>query len=512
MAADSLKANFLIILFVAIAIAASIWVDRLVPRKTNFVPNEALYEHRSQPFRQPKDFNAAPRQAETRRNEPRKAEKGEKQGGRKNWAPREPRPVSQRMAELHHEMMNDGLNLCLAWPEKQKFTWSPHGKEYITASVVVDNCSWTLTDDPTQATLLWTIGQSDMPDGVEEKLRLGKGQIWNQIQDGWSMTDKTKLHYLLSKAQHLEYQPETFILANPKECVEFFKLVEHHPEYIWVTKVPTSSQGEGITVNPPMEVIKEQWLDTTSPQLACKKTDRKDSLIQRYIRNPLLLEGKKMEIRSYWVLASVDPLIIFYRDGTVRLTTRDYKEEDWNDPLIHITNTKQQKKADPNYYKTEAERKWTLEKLADYLKTNKKIEDQEKWLDALRVDLKERIAVSVLANYPKLLGDMTMSGWDGRFELFGMDVILDSNLKMWLTELQDGPGLSLDPGVKRVLIPRMIKELTDIVLEIDVKSRLGQKLDFPLTSRGEWQQLDMTQYLPLLPPHLVDKNWRLNVN
>jgi len=54
-----------------------------------------------------------------------------------------------------------------------------------------------------------------------------------------------------------------------------------------------------------------------------------------------------MEIRTYWVIASVDPLIVLYRDGTVRLTTQNYQHGDWENPLIHITNTKQQKKSGP---------------------------------------------------------------------------------------------------------------------------------------------------------------------
>jgi hypothetical protein len=58
-----------------------------------------------------------------------------------------------------------------------------------------------------------------------------------------------------------------------------------------------------------------------------------------------------MEIRTYWFV-TLDPYYVFYHDGTVRLTTRDYKADEWDDPLIHITNTKQQKKADPNYEKT----------------------------------------------------------------------------------------------------------------------------------------------------------------
>jgi len=238
-----------------------------------------------------------------------------------------------------------------------------------------------------------------------------------------------------------------------------------------------------------------------------KKAEVEDVLVQRYLLNPLLLEGKKMEIRSYWVIVSVEPFIVLYRDGTVRLTTRDYKHDEWDDPLIHITNTKQQKKADPNYYKTEKQRKWTVHQLSEYLKKENKIEDEEVWLDNMREMFKERIAVSALAAHPQLMKLKNRRGWDGRFELFGMDVILDDYLKPWMTELQDGPGLSMDPGIKQEVIRNMIKELVNVVLEVDQTLRHGKNLTFPLRSLGGWHQIDLEKYRNLIPKEFTTKNY-----
>jgi len=211
---------------------------------------------------------------------------------------------------------------------------------------------------------------------------------------------------------------------------------------------------------------------------------------------------KKMEIRSYWVIASVEPLIVLFRDGTVRITTQPYKHGDWENPLIHITNTKQQKKADPHYYKTEQLRKWTVHQLADYLLKEKKISgDPEVWLNNLREMLIERIGVMVLAVHPQLIKQKTKTGWDGRFELFGMDVILDENLHPWLTELQDGPSLSMDPGVKQTVVPNLIKDLMNVELEIDQTLRASKPLT-KVKSLGGWIQIDLEKYRGLLPTDL----------
>ncbi len=61
----------------------------------------------------------------------------------------------------------------------------------------------------------------------------------------------------------------------------------------------------------------------------------------------------------------------------------------------------------------------------------------------------------------------------GAFQLLGMDSILTDDLEdLWLTEMQLGPGLSVEGPVKAQLIPTMIQEVAAIVLEVrDRRSR-----------------------------------------
>jgi len=272
----------------------------------------------------------------------------------------------------------------------------------------------------------------------------------------------------------------------------FFKRVAEGTPIVWVSKEPDNSQGDGIVVNPDIGKLKEEWLvDPEGGSYECKE-DKDGVVLQEYIMNPLLLNGKKMEIRTYWVIGSLDPYLVFYHDGTVRLTTRDYKTDEWSDPLIHITNTKQQREADPNYDLTEHERKWTVDQLADYLVEHKKISNSERWLEEeLRPTLKKYISIIASAAYPHLLSHKPEKGWDGRWELLGMDVILDHNLKPWLTEIQMGPGLSRDRGIKELLLPRMLEELIDIILEIDHEYRMTGSVS-EIMSLKYWQQVPVS--------------------
>jgi len=373
-----------------------------------------------------------------------------------------------------------------------KTVWCPDD-EFPYLISVTECCGWTAVTNPFNATVLWTIDKNDMISAWKQ-LKLGNGQMWNQIPSGGMMTDKSRLHQLLVDIGATDYQPETYILTNKNECLDFFRGPAKDPSKIWVTKDPLSAEGDGIVVNPKIDDLRNMWLrdpNADDDNIECRDDLSTDSvLVQRYIINPLLLNGKKMEIRTYWLLASVEPLIALYRDGTVRLTTRDYKVDDWNDPLVHITNTKQQKKADPNYYQTEAERKWTLEQLGDYVHDKKLIKNSaSEWLAGLRIKLKEIIGRIVRGAHPQLMKNKGAVQWDGRFELFGMDVILDEHLRPWLTEIQDGPSLSMDPGTKRKLIPEMLEELTDIILEVDYGHRFLNHNIPALQSLGKWEYI-----------------------
>lgn len=57
----------------------------------------------------------------------------------------------------------------------------------------------------------------------------------------------------------------------------------------------------------------------------------------RYIQNPLLLKGKKFDVRSYLLIACTCPFVVFFRHGYVRLTCNLYDPRS-SDPSTHLTN------------------------------------------------------------------------------------------------------------------------------------------------------------------------------
>lgn len=57
----------------------------------------------------------------------------------------------------------------------------------------------------------------------------------------------------------------------------------------------------------------------------------------RYIQNPLLLDGKKFDVRSYLLIACTVPYMIFFGHGYARLTLNLYDPHS-RDLSSHLTN------------------------------------------------------------------------------------------------------------------------------------------------------------------------------
>ena len=55
-----------------------------------------------------------------------------------------------------------------------------------------------------------------------------------------------------------------------------------------------------------------------------QKQKKNELLIQRYVKNIMLYNGRKFDLRIYWAILSVDPLIVVYHDGTLRVSLGAY--------------------------------------------------------------------------------------------------------------------------------------------------------------------------------------------
>ncbi len=75
-------------------------------------------------------------------------------------------------------------------------------------------------------------------------------------------------------------------------------------------------------------------------------------IIQQYITNPLLYNGRKFDIRTYMLVTTNNGKIkgYWYQDGYVRTSSYLWSLENISNSLVHLTNDAVQKYSD-NYGK-----------------------------------------------------------------------------------------------------------------------------------------------------------------
>ena len=61
--------------------------------------------------------------------------------------------------------------------------------------------------------------------------------------------------------------------------------------------------------------------------------------MQRYIHNPMLIDGRKFDLRLYVLVTSMEPLRVYlFEEGLVRLSTKKYSLRNLRSRFTHLTN------------------------------------------------------------------------------------------------------------------------------------------------------------------------------
>ncbi|NXC46635.1 TTL10 polyglycylase, partial [Penelope pileata] len=266
-----------------------------------------------------------------------------------------------------------------------------------------------------------------------------------------------------------EFFPESFRLDLKDERNAFFELVKE--DQFWICKPSYSNQGRGIFLlkNPDaVTTLQAKFLssegDPPSKRVSCR--DLPARIVQRaawwrhalecpgrYIEQPLLLEGKKFDVRSYLLIACTAPYVLFFAQGYVRLTCANYDATS-DDLTVHLTNQYVQKQHS-QYSQLKDETVWRMEHFNRYV--NEKFSQTnglpQDWVFTVFTKRMQQIMLQCfLAAKHKL--DRKL----GYFDLIGCDFLVDENFKVWLLEMNANPALHTNLKVLRDIIPSIIYE------------------------------------------------------
>jgi tubulin monoglycylase TTLL3/8 len=149
---------------------------------------------------------------------------------------------------------------------------------------------------------------------------------------------------------------------------------------------------------------------------------------QKYIENPLLINGRKFDIRQWVLITDMNPLTIWiYQKCYIRFAAEIFSFDDLENNFKHLTNNSIAKESAEF---TDTDSMWHLEQFKDYLFSEY---SKDVWTENIYPKMVE-IIKSVLRTPGKLLRKNS-------FELLGLDLMITTNLTPWLLEINTSPTM-----------------------------------------------------------------------
>ena len=254
-----------------------------------------------------------------------------------------------------------------------------------------------------------------------------------------------------------DFCPKTFIFPEDADVLEAERTdPDYDPETdlkLWIFKPSASSCGKGIKI-----VTRDDPIPTS----------KKGFVISEYVANPHLIEGLKYDLRVYVLVASYDPLIVFlYDDGLARFATDKYTldEEQFENRFVHLTNYSVQKNAE-GYTQNKTKAHSNLRASKWSLKTLQRVfEDHGKDYKSVKRQMKDLIIKTIISVEPPIMDAVKESCKNPRicYELYGFDIIIDSNLKPWILEVNISPSFSSSSPFDKTLKTKLICDTLTLV-------------------------------------------------
>mmetsp|Transcript_29790 Transcript_29790/g.54592 ORF Transcript_29790/g.54592 Transcript_29790/m.54592 type:complete len:473 (-) Transcript_29790:252-1670(-) len=300
--------------------------------------------------------------------------------------------------------------------------------------------------------------------GVECGTRLNPGQIINHFPNHYELTRKDLMVKNIKryqkqvkkdggpwKPEEMDIIPTTFVLPQDYALfVEEFR--KPSASGTWILKPSGKSQGKGIFLFNKLSQVKK-WSQNGNIAPALRSTTE-TFVASRYINDPLLVGGKKFDLRLYVVVTSFKPLRVYMSHlGFGRFCNVKYSSDstDLENDFVHLTNVAVQKTGED--YNEAHGNKWPLSDLRLYIES---VRGADAAIGLFR-DIEGVIIKSLKACQAIIMNDRHC------FELYGFDVIIDSQLKPWLVEVNASPSLSTTTAADWLLKFKVISDTMNLV-------------------------------------------------
>ncbi|CAD5117968.1 DgyrCDS6709 [Dimorphilus gyrociliatus] len=257
-----------------------------------------------------------------------------------------------------------------------------------------------------------------------------------------------------------DFHPQSWIL--PTQWSTWFEDFERKPS-IYIVKPNDGTHGNGIYL-------------LTDPRRYDVGGNRKH-IVQEYLSKPLLLEGKKFDLRIYVVISNLEPLTVHVcREGLVRLCTEDYRSPNTSNlhkVHMHLTNYSLNKSS-PSYVHTDDVNDGNKRTVTALLKTLRSCGYDVTMLWSNIVDVAAKTAISIAPQLQVELRAITAPR-PQPFQILGFDLLVLNNLSVSLLEVNACPSLRIDydqsiaPGITETIHSAVDEEIKKPLVQETLK-------------------------------------------
>ncbi|BES98914.1 Tubulin-tyrosine ligase family [Nesidiocoris tenuis] len=253
------------------------------------------------------------------------------------------------------------------------------------------------------------------------------------------------------KYVYLDFIPVTFVL--PADYNMFVEEYRKNPQSTWIMKPVGKSQGAGIFLINKLSKLKRWSRESKAPfnPSIVKET----YVISRYIDNPLLIGGKKFDMRLYVLVTTFRPLKAYlFKLGFCRFCTVKYDTsiQELDNIFVHLTNVSVQRHGGD--YNSLHGGKLSVDNLRLYLESTRGKSVTDKLFETINwLIIHSLKSVSYI-----------MANDKHCFECYGYDIIIDNSLKPWLIEVNASPSLTSTTVNDRILKNKLVDNILSLVL------------------------------------------------
>eukprot|EP00924_Labyrinthula_sp_SR-Ha-C_P014782 maker-scaffold_43-snap-gene-1.29-mRNA-1 protein AED:0.14 eAED:0.14 QI:0/0/0/1/1/1/3/0/620 len=280
---------------------------------------------------------------------------------------------------------------------------------------------------------------------------------------------------------------EKILKLNPEKDTLQNKINGKLGKNIWIVKPAGKSRGRGIRCFRELKDILEYTREPVSSQW----------IVQKYIENPLIIFGRKFDIRQ-WVLVSCwNPLTVWFStDCYLRFCASDYSVEtkDLSDCFVHLANnaiSKHSKEVDSRF----PGNMWSKSTFESYLR--EKFPQKDVW-SAIQRKMKELVKHSI-----SCVQNMIETRKDS-FEIYGYDFMISEDFDTLLIEVNSSPAMDYSTSVTETIVKQSLQDLLKVILDVKHDKKLKRKSSLDKTiDTGLWEILLQQKEISVKPESLV---------